>query len=427
MITDTPNIDTHVIYDGLNDSINSSNIAIKIVYDTPIMSTQYVQQVNISHLNSQTVQQLELYSNYNTNGLLSGGTYINDADTTCESTVDLYHNDVHIERQTTNDGKYKFTRLNVNTSYSLYALPTSGAYNAKVISDLVPIDDNINYNFKFYASYSSDYITSTERYIYTSVFDTKGELIYTLDAPPNGVTVSQTGVITVNVPTPGAYNFNVNCICTELKLTKSINININVYDYLYRLSLASPNTLIDSTNTAWTIDGTSTINDDNVYLINSYMSRNMPPELPILTRNFNIVVEFEFLELTTSIEGGIFSHYENRAGMSSGFAVYSKSTASGNELTIDYKDIVKGVYMHQVMTGFTMTTGVKYRLEINRVGVNFEITLNNLQSSFAYEKVADFQNTSRLILGGFDNVASGTVINKTKTKIYSFQYTIPKS
>lgn len=167
--------------------------------------------------------------NKNTNGVLSGGTYINNVDTVFESGVDLYQNGYKIDTSITTDGKFKFKYLNPSYVYDVKATPLNTDFNPRIVPNLKPVIDNSSFKFLFYCHYDKKYKSGKPYTIRTVAYDTRGTLKFNLDGAPIGMTIDEkTGVISFNLSTIDTYNFTVNCSDSLLEVTKSIPMEIEI-------------------------------------------------------------------------------------------------------------------------------------------------------------------------------------------------------
>lgn len=167
--------------------------------------------------------------NFDGNGLLAGGTYINTIDNIFENHVVLYNGDIRISEQVTVDGKFNFKHLNTSLNYDIKATPLNSDFNPKIVANIEPVIDNACFKFLFYCYYDKIYNKSIDYEIKTSVNDTRGTLKYNVDNAPIGLSIDEnTGVISFNISTIGVYNFTVNCSDSLLELTKSIPMEIEI-------------------------------------------------------------------------------------------------------------------------------------------------------------------------------------------------------
>lgn len=189
-------------------------------------NVEYIQDVRVVQYNTVITARQNIIPSIG-KGSIIGNTYLNDTSTKIESIVKLFNNGTFIDETRTVDGYFKFSNISTDLTFDVTATPVSGTYHTIKYNDIVPVDDASLYNMYIATSYNKTVHTGYTFNVF--VYDNISSPIYTLSNAPAGVTVNDSGTVSVgnNI---GKLNFTVDVTDTVLAVTKSLDISLNVVE-----------------------------------------------------------------------------------------------------------------------------------------------------------------------------------------------------
>lgn len=189
--------------------------------------SDYIFKVDKNYISEQKIK--NIYSDSYKNGIkgygkISGFTYEKNETQVIESEIKVRYQD-KVKVTTTVNGAFTINQLDESKTYDVYARPLNGTYETKIATNVEPIHDVKSYDMSIYTSMPSILYKNLENKIFIYVYENVGNVTYTLENSPIGVSI-QDNVIIIKSNSDSLL-FSV-IVTDSIGQTRTIPINVNL-------------------------------------------------------------------------------------------------------------------------------------------------------------------------------------------------------